>query len=509
MAANMTVARIQTVAFSGIETVPVDVQVHFGAGLPSFAIVGLADKAVTESRERVRAALSAIGLALPAKKITVNLSPADLAKEGSHYDLPIALGLLVAMEILPEDMVATHVVMGELALDGSITGVTGVLPAAIYANSQNHSLICPEKNGQEALWAGELSVLAAPHLLRLIHHIKGTQLLPEITEARLTADDALYPDLKDIKGQESAKRALEIAAAGGHNLLMMGPPGAGKSMLASRLPGILPPMQSADMLEATMVASIAGQLKEESIIQTRPFRDPHHNCSMPAMIGGGTKAKPGEITLAHKGVLFLDELPEFPRQVLDALRQPLETREVSIARAEHHVTYPAHFQLIAAMNPCRCGYLDDAARACSKAPKCASDYQSKLSGPLLDRFDMHIEVPAVKPQDIYNASSQEDSAAVAMRVHQAREMQAARYEGSCISTNAEADGDALAAILSEDEAIKTQLVQASDKFGLSMRGLNRSVRVARTIADLEGAHTLTTQHLTEALSYRQVFYNYT
>lgn len=280
-------------------------------------------------------------------------------------------------------------------------------------------------------------------------------------------------------------------------------------MLASRLPGILPPMQSADMLEATMVASIAGQLKEESIIQTRPFRDPHHNCSMPAMIGGGTKAKPGEITLAHKGVLFLDELPEFPRQVLDALRQPLETREVSIARAEHHVTYPAHFQLIAAMNPCRCGYLDDAARACSKAPKCASDYQSKLSGPLLDRFDMHIEVPAVKPQDIYNASSQEDSAAVAMRVHQAREMQAARYEGSCISTNAEADGDALAAILSEDEAIKTQLVQASERFGLSMRGLNRSVRVARTIADLEGAHTLTTQHLTEALSYRQVFYNYT
>ncbi|MEX0298800.1 MAG: YifB family Mg chelatase-like AAA ATPase, partial [Kordiimonas sp.] len=380
------VASVQTIAFEGIKACAVEVQVQVSSGLPSFTIVGLPDKAVNEARERVRAALSAIGMSLPAERITVNLSPADRPKEGSHYDLPIVLALLAAMGVLPVDSVAETVAMGELGLDASIRPVAGVLPAALHASSEEMPFICPAASGSEAAWAGGEDIIAAPHLLALINHIRGRQVLAS-PEPKVDEEIAAHLDLSDIKGQEAAKRALEIAAAGGHSMLMMGPPGSGKSMLAARLPSILPPLTPQEALEASMVASVAGQLTDGVIKKIRPYRNPHHSASQPALIGGGAKAKPGEVSLAHSGVLFLDELPEFSRATLEALRQPIETGEAVIARAQAHVTYPARFQLIAAMNPCRCGYLDDAGLACSRAPKCASDYQAKISGPLYDRMD--------------------------------------------------------------------------------------------------------------------------
>ena len=394
-------ARINTVAFQGIDVLDVDVQVQVAGGLPAFRVVGLADKAVGESRERVRAALNALGLALPPKRITVNLSPADLVKEGSHYDLPIALGLLSAMGVLPGDDLATYCVLGELSLDGSIRPVAGVLPAAIHASARGLGLICPAAQGGEAAWASGIEVLASDTLLALINHFKGTQVLtaPAPKFAEGLARDTIA-DLCDIKGQESAKRALEIAAAGGHNLLMVGPPGAGKSMLAARLPGILPDLDPAEALEVSMIHSVAGELEEGRLMRRGPFRNPHHSASMPSLVGGGARAKPGEVSLAHLGVLFLDELPEFQRAALEALRQPLETGSSVVARAAAHVRYPARFQLIAAMNPCRCGYLDDPQACCTRAPVCAADYQAKISGPLFDRIDLCIDVPAVSSADL-------------------------------------------------------------------------------------------------------------
>ena len=362
-------ASIRTVAFRGIDTIPVDVQVHVANGLPSMAIVGLADKAVAESKERVRAALASIGLALPPKRIAINLAPADVVKEGAHFDLPIALGLLVAIGSIPRDAVDGHMVLGELSLHGAIEPVSGVLPAAMAAVAAGCDLICPAGCGPEAAWASELSIIAAPDLMALLNHLRGVQHLPPpVAELLPPAGEA--PDLADLRGQEIARRVLEIAAAGRHNLLMIGPPGAGKSMLAARLPGLLPPLSPREALDVTMLHSIAGQLPAGGLVQSRPFRDPHHSASMAALVGGGARARPGEISLAHGGVLFLDELAEFAKPVLDALRQPLETGQVVVARANHHVTYLARFQLIAAMNPCRCGYLGDPARACTRAPDC-------------------------------------------------------------------------------------------------------------------------------------------
>jgi len=406
------VARVSTVAFEGTTVLDIDVQVQMSAGVVCFSIVGLPDKAVGESRERVRAALFALGLALPAKHITVNLAPADVLKEGSHFDLPIALALLAGMGVLPLEELANYTALGELALDGALSPVAGVLPAAVTARTHNRGLICPAKNGGEAVWAGDLEVLAAPSLLALINHFKGTQVLAR-PEAKLQSEETSFTDLRDIKGQESAKRALEIAAAGGHNLLMVGPPGSGKSMLAARLPGLLPPLDPAEALEVSMIHSLAGLLDNGKLLRRRPFRDPHHSASLPALVGGGLRAKPGEISLAHNGVLFLDELPEFQRATLEALRQPLETGRAVIARANHHVTYPANVQLVAAMNPCRCGHMDDPAQACGRAPKCAMDYQSKISGPLFDRIDCHVEVPAVSAADLSLPPAREDTATVA------------------------------------------------------------------------------------------------
>lgn len=500
----MTVAHVYTVAFQGIEAREVDVQVHVGeSGGGQFNIVGLADKAVAESRERVRAALAAIGLALPFKRITVNLAPADLPKEGSHYDLPIALGLLAAMGVLPASEMANYVALGELSLDAAVTGVAGVLPAALAASESNRGLICPAANGPEAAFAGGTEILATPSLIALVNHVKGASVLtppvPRVVEA-----GRAVPDLRDVKGQESAKRAIEIAAAGGHNLLMIGPPGAGKSMMAQRLPGVLPPLDAREALELSMVQSLAGELAGGAISRTRPFRNPHHSASMATLVGGGLKVKPGEVSLAHLGVLFLDELPEFQRGVLDSLRQPIETGEAVVARANAHVRYPARFQLIAAMNPCRCGYLSDPTLGCGRAPKCAGDYQSRISGPLFDRIDMHVEVAGVTAADLSLPPPAEGSAEVAARVAAARQIQRERFAGTGVRTNAEAEGELLDKVARPDAAGSKLLTEAAERMKLSARGYHRVLKVARTIADLAGSPDIAKPHIAEALSYRRI-----
>lgn len=496
------VARVATVAFLGLEARGIDVQVQITRGNNVFTIVGLPDKAVAESRERVRATMSAIGLALPFQRITVNLSPADLPKEGSHFDLPIALGLLAAMGVIDAEALAGYVALGELALDGRISAVPGVLLAALHASANDSGLICPRVQGGEAAWAGGIEVLAAPDLLALLNHFKGTQLLAPPSPA-IADDPPPAPDLAAIKGQETAKRALEIAAAGGHNLLMAGPPGAGKSLLAAAMPGILPALSPREALEVSMVASVAGALEGGRLIRARPFRAPHHSASMPALVGGGARARPGEVSLAHLGVLFLDELPEFQRQVLDSLRQPLETGEISVARVAAHVTYPARIQLVAAMNPCRCGHLSDPALACARAPRCAVDYQAKLSGPLLDRIDLHVEVEPVSAADLILPPPAEGSREVAARVAAARAVQTERYAGETARTNAEADGKLLDAVAGPDDEGRRLLVQAAEAMRLTARGYHRVLRVARTLADLAGASTVGRIHIAEALSYRR------
>ena len=486
-------ASIRTVAFRGIDTIPVDVQVHVANGLPAMAIVGLADKAVAESKERVRAALASIGLALPPKRIAINLAPADVVKEGAHFDLPIALGLLVAIGSVPRDAVDGHMVLGELSLHGAIESVSGVLPAAMAAVAAECDLICPAGCGPEAAWASDLSIIAAPDLMALLNHLRGVQHLPP-PRAELLPPAQGAPDLADLRGQETARRVLEIAATGSHNLLMIGPPGAGKSMLAARLPGLLPPLSPREALDVTMLHSIAGQLPAGGLVQSRPFRDPHHSASMAALVGGGARARPGEISLAHGGVLFLDELAEFAKPVLDALRQPLETGQVVVARANHHVTYPARFQLVAAMNPCRCGYLGDPARACTRAPECGRTYGARISGPMLDRFDMVIEVPEVSGQLLLDHRPGEATPDVARRVARARAFAAARTDPD------NANPEPSLSDVGEDARALLEL--AIEKKSLSARGFHRILRVARTIADLQAEPVIARAHLAEALSYR-------
>jgi magnesium chelatase family protein len=494
-------ARIYTVAFRGCEVQPIDIQAQITNGMPGFLLVGLPDKAVAESRERVRGAFYAMGLALPAKRVAVNLAPADVTKEGSHFDLPIALALLATMEVLPRDEMARFVALGELALDGQIAPVAGVLPAAIDAVARERGLICPASQGGEAAWAGPLEIVAPPSLLALINHFKGTQVLAQPVPAPPAAPKAQLPDLADVRGQESARRAIEIAAAGNHNILLVGPPGAGKSMLAARLPGLLPPLSPGEALETSMIHSLAGELPDGGLVHRRPFRAPHHSASMPALIGGGTRARPGEVSLAHRGVLFLDELPEFQRSALEALRQPLESGQAVVARVHSHVTFPARFQLIAAMNPCRCGWISDAMRACTKAPRCAQDYQARISGPLLDRIDLTVETPAVSATALSRASPGEKSALVAARVAGARAIQQLRW-GRDGATNADADSAALEREAAPDTPGQKLLDDAADRFRFSARTYHRVLRVTRTIADLDGAGAVRRIHVAEAISYR-------
>lgn len=510
------VARIHSVAFEGVDIIDVDIQVQISGGLPAFNIVGLPDKAVAESKERVRSALHSLGLSLPAKRITINLAPADVIKEGSHYDLPIALGLLCAMDVVPQDAVAQSVVLGELSLNAEIRPSGGILPAALHAMAMNYNIICAEEKGNEARWAGDIEVLACKSLISLINHFKGVQILAPVAtpgqsiKGKQRHSGQQGPDLRDIKGQESAKRALMIAATGGHNILFNGPPGSGKSMLAAAMPGIMPELSSREALETSIIHSISGILPEEGLVLERPFRNPHHSATLPALVGGGARAKPGELSLAHNGVLFLDELPEFARNTIESLRQPLETGEVVIARANHHLTYPANAQLVAAMNPCRCGHLGMQGRECSKAPKCGEDYQSKLSGPMLDRFDLHVHVPAVALSDLSLPASGISSAEAREAVQLSRQMQQARNGGKINARLSAAEIDER--IVLEDDA-QEFLKIAAEKQKLSARGYHRVLRCARSIADLdaviEGQATkdcvnVPLHAVAESLGYRQM-----
>ncbi|MBP0614173.1 YifB family Mg chelatase-like AAA ATPase [Jiella mangrovi] len=499
------VSRVKTVAFQGIDAVPVDVQVMVAPGKVGIQIVGLPDKAVAESRERVQAALHASGLSMPPKKVTVNLAPADLPKEGSHYDLPIALGLMVALGAVPSDVLADYCVLGELSLDGMITPVAGVLPAAMRANALEMGLVCPAECGPEAAWASaDMNIVAARSLIQIANHFRGTQVIAR-PEPAIRAAPTNLPDLADIKGQFVAKRALEVAAAGGHNLLMVGPPGSGKSMLAQRLPSILPPLAPRELLEVSMIASIAGELTGGKLSDRRPFRSPHHSASMAAMVGGGLRARPGEVSLAHRGVLFVDELPEFSPVVLDSLRQPLEGGESVIARANHRVTYPAKFQLVGAMNPCRCGMAGEPGHRCARGPRCVSEYQSRISGPLLDRVDLRVEVPSVTASDLIRPAPAEASAAVLARVIAARERQTDRFTGLGLpaeTLNAHCPANMVEDIASMDRPATQLLHDAAEQMKFSARAYHRILKVARTLADLDGAESVQRVHLAEAISYR-------
>jgi magnesium chelatase family protein len=499
------VAIAYSVAFEGVEARLVEVQCSVSAGLPGFAIVGLPDKAVSEARERVKAAFGAMAIAMPSKRLTVNLSPADLPKEGSHFDLPIALAVLAALDIIPSEELSRCVCLGELALDGRLVAVTGALPAAMAAAEDDRALICPRACGAEAAWVETVPVIAPSTLRETVDHLTDRHPLSRAAPGTVGASAPLGC-LSEVKGQERAKRALEIAAAGRHHLLMVGPPGAGKSMLAARLPGLMPPLSPVEALETSMIHSLAGVLEDGGISRQAPFREPHHTASMAAIVGGGRGAKPGEISLAHNGVLFMDEFPEFPRQVLETLRQPIETGEVVVARANAHIRYPCRFLLAAAANPCRCGHLADAARACSRAPACGGDYMGRISGPLMDRFDLRLEVPAVSFMDLEMPSGGESSAQIAGRVAAARTRQLARFrEYPRLRANADASGAVLDEIATPDSEGRALILKASEKLGLTARGYHRILRTARTIADLEGSDGIRTPHLAEAISYRLPF----
>jgi len=496
---------IKTVTFEGIDIIEVETQIHITNGNPSLIIVGLGDKAIRESRDRVQAAINSLGLSLPAKKITINLSPSDVAKEGAHFDLPIAVAILTAMKILSIEQVEKYIVLGELALDGRILPVLGVLPTSIYANAIDHGIICPVLNGSEAaMSSSEIEIIAPENLQQLINHFKGIQFCTRpVFSNDIFINNSNYGDLYDVRGQFATKRALEVAACGGHNMLMYGPPGTGKSMLALRILSILPPMNPQEILQTSIIRSISGELKNNTFSSNRPYRDPHHSSSMPAMIGGGKGANPGEISLAHNGVLFLDELPEFPRLILDSLRQPIENGYINVSRVNKHVTYPAKFQLIAAMNPCKCGYFGNTGKECKKIPFCAQDYQAKISGPIIDRIDIHVQVSNFIPSLQDDGTDRgERSDVVAKRVLRVRQIQAERYKDEEFSINNDLIGESISKYCILSEKAQEIMKNAIDKMDLSMRSHNKILKVARTIADMSGIEVIGERELFESLAYR-------
>ena len=493
-------ARVASAAVVGIEAAPIDVEVDVAVGLPCCNIVGLADAGVREGRVRIRGALENSGFKLPPRRITVNLAPADLRKDGAAYDVPIAVGMLCAAGMVEPDALASTLFVGELALDGTLRPVRGVLPIAAWARGrQMRRLVVPPENAGEAAVVGGCDVQAPRHLAELVGLLRGeTSATAIATAAAPSTARAIIADLGDVRGQEVPRRALEIAAAGGHNLLFVGSPGSGKTMLAQRLPGILPPLTFDEALETTMIYSIAGLLGGSALVGARPFRAPHHTVSPAGLIGGGPQARPGEISLAHNGVLFLDELLEYPRSVLEGLRQPLEDRTVTIVRARRAAIYPADFMLIAALNPCPCGYLGSAVRTCICSAAAIGAYRARLSGPLVDRIDLHVDVPALPYHQLAHAEPGESTAVVRDRVAEARDRQRTRGGAS----NARLTSAALSRVAPIDGAGHELLERAAARLGLSARAITRIRRVARTIADLEGSTAVRAAHLAETLQYR-------
>lgn len=497
---------VNTVAFKGIDVIGIDVQVQISNGMSTFNIVGLADKAVAESKERIRAAFNSIGLNFPYGRLTVNLAPADIQKEGTLYDLPIVLGILSTMGIINQNLLTKYIVIGELSLNGSITKVDGALPAAIFATTENFGLICPKDSGGEAAWASDIEILAPKNLTELIDHFNGTIKLERPIAKIESSNDSSTKKIcfSDIKGQYSAKRAMQIAAVGGHHMLMVGPPGSGKSMLASRLTTILPELSPEESLELTMIYSIAGEIRD-GLIKSRPFRDPHYTASLASIVGGGLKSKPGEISLAHKGVLFLDELPEFSRQTLESLRQPLETGYVIISRANSHIKYPAKPQIIAAMNPCKCGYHGDPTRECKRAAVCKKEYFSKLSGPLIERIDMQIDVPRVEYHDLITNKKSETSKEILASIIAARNFSRERLKNlGCndIILNSELTNTQIKEFCNLTKDAEDFLNDYANKRTISARTYFKLMKIARSIADYDLNECITDFHVKEAIGYK-------
>lgn len=502
------ISKIYSGAVVGLDAVPVEVEVDIAAqGLPSFTIVGLPDKAVEEAKERVRAAIRNTGAEFPARRIIVNLAPADLPKEGPSYDLPIALGILIAsgqIQVVLHDAV----ISGELSLDGRVRPINGALIQAIMAKKYNLTqFFLPAENALEAAIVEDVNIYPVPTLKDLFHHLSNQVPIDQVKQSKYSesrVEPTFDYDLKDIRGQQQAKRALEIAAAGSHNMLFKGPPGAGKTLLARTLPSILPRLSFEEMIEVTKIYSVAGLLGKESTVQQRPFRSPHHTISLVGLIGGGSNPKPGEITLAHRGVLFLDEFPEFPRTILESLRQPIEDAIVSISRSKGKTTFPAKCMLIASQNPCPCGYLGDKKHQCSCSQSQISRYKKRVSGPILDRIDIHLDIPAIDVDKLTQAQSGnvENSQLVRDRVQRARDKQEARYAGTSITSNAELNTKAIHHYCDLTPEIRELLRMAVNKMGLSGRAYYRVIKLARTIADLEDVEHIQPNHIAEALQYR-------